>query len=80
MSVSRFAAPPHDGQETLTHSSTAASGEVPLGARDSPRSPSGSVTGSWSSGTGTSPQDGQWMIGMGVPQKRWRDSSQSRRR
>ena len=25
-------------------------------------------TGSWSSGTGTSPQPGQWMIGTGVPQ------------
>ena len=29
---------------------------------------SGSVTGSWSSGTGTMPQCSQWMAGMGLPQ------------
>jgi hypothetical protein len=29
---------------------------------------SGSTTGNWSSGTGTSPQDSQWMIGIGQPQ------------
>ena len=29
---------------------------------------SGRTTGSWSSGTGTSPQLGQWTIGIGHPQ------------
>jgi hypothetical protein len=29
---------------------------------------SGSTTGNWSAGTGTSPQVGQWMIGIGQPQ------------
>ena len=57
MSLSRLAGPPHDGQSTLTHSSAAASGEVPLGFRSAPRR-SGSTTGSWSSGTGTSPHVG----------------------
>ncbi len=38
------------------------------------------MTGSWSSGTGTSPQAGQWMIGIGQPQNRCRLSSQSRSR
>ncbi len=41
---------------------------------------SGATTGSWSSGTGTAPWSGQYTIGIGQPQKRWRDSSQSRRR
>lgn len=79
VSVSRSAGLPHTGQVTDFHCVAAASGEMPLGASASPRR-SGSFTGSWSSGTGTSPQLGQWMIGIGQPQKRWRDSSQSRRR
>jgi hypothetical protein len=28
----------------------------------------GSSTGSWSSGTGTTPHASQWIIGIGVPQ------------
>ena len=80
VSVSRLAAPPHFGQATLTQSAAAASGETPRGARSAPRRSSGSRTGSWSSGTGTSPHDGQWMIGIGVPQKRCREISQSRSR
>ena len=79
VSGSRRAGPPHRGQSTIDHSSRAPSGEVPLGLRSRP-SALGSSTGSWSSGTGTSPQAGQWMIGIGVPQKRCRLISQSRRR
>ena len=52
---------------TLTQSSAAASGETPRGVRSAPRS-SGRTTGSWSSGTGTSPHAGQWTIGIGAPQ------------
>src|SRR5208282_2942579 len=79
VSVSRLAGPPQAGQGTFTQSSAAASGDTPLGTRSWPRR-SGSTTGSWSSGTGTSPQDGQCTIGIGVPQKRCRETSQSRRR
>jgi hypothetical protein len=79
VSVSRRAAPPHFGHSTFTQSVAAASGDTPLGARSAPRR-SGSSTGSWSSGTGTSPQDGQWMMGIGVPQNRCLDTSQSRSR
>ena len=79
VSVSRSAAPPHFGQSTFTQSAAAASGDTPCGCRSAPRR-SGSTTGSWSSGTGTSPHDGQWMIGIGVPQNRCRDTSQSRSR
>ncbi len=67
VSVSRVAGPPQVGQATLTQSVAPPSGEVPWGFRSAPRS-IGSVTGSWSSGTGTSPSTGQWMIGMGGPQ------------
>ena len=67
VSVSRVAGPPQVGQVTLTHSVAPPSGEVPLGFRSEPFS-IGSVTGSWSSGTGTSPSTGQWMIGIGAPQ------------
>ena len=67
VSVSRFAGPPQVGQSTLTQSSAAASGETPFGFRSAPRS-SGSSSGSWSSGTATSPSFSQWMIGIGTPQ------------
>ena len=79
VSVSRLAGPPQRGQSTFTQSSAAASGDTPLGTRSWPRR-SGSTTGSWSSGTGTSPHDGQCTIGIGVPQNRCRDTSQSRNR
>ncbi len=39
---------------------------------------SGNSTGSWSFGTGTAPHFWQWIMGMGQPQGRWRDTSQSR--
>ncbi len=67
VSVSRTAGPPQDGQSTLTQSVALASGETPLGARAAPVS-CGSVTGSCSSGTATSPHAPQWMIGIGQPQ------------
>ena len=67
VSESRRAGPPHDGQSTSTQSVAAASGETPLGFRSAPRS-SGSSTGSWSSGTATSPHFSQWTIGIGTPQ------------
>ena len=37
----------------------------------------GNSTGSWSSGTGTMPSFSQWIIGIGVPQYRWREMPQS---
>ncbi len=79
VSVSRRAGPPHLGHSVLTQSSAAASGETPLGTRSWPRR-SGRTTGSWSSATGTSPHDAQYTMGMGVPQNRCRESSQSRSR
>src|SRR5690242_13234351 len=64
VSVSRLAARPHDGHWVLTNSGSLLSGlPVPSGTRCS-----GSCTGSSSSGTGTSPQDGQCTIGTGQPQ------------
>ena len=59
--------PPHLGQVVVTQSVAPPSGEVPLGFRSEPFS-MGRVTGSWSSGTGTSPSTGQWMMGIGGPQ------------
>ena len=79
VSVSRLAGPPHLGHSVLTQSDAAASGETPRGARSWPRR-SGRTTGSCSSGTGTSPQPSQYTIGMGVPQNRCLDTSQSRSR
>ena len=67
VSVSRRAGPPQRGQATFTQSVAAASGEIPLGARAAPVR-YGSSTGSWSSGTATSPHASQWMIGIGQPQ------------
>src|SRR5580693_5097434 len=79
VSVSRLAGSPHFGQGTFTQSVAAASGDTPCGTRSWPRR-SGRTTGSSLSGTGTSPQPGQCTIGMGVPQNRCLDSSQSRSR
>ncbi len=55
VSVSRLAGPPHDGQSTLTQSSTAASGDLPFGLYSVT---SGSSTGRSASGTGTVPHCG----------------------
>ena len=79
VSVSRSAGPPQDGHVVRTQSVAAPSGDVPAGLSAAPRR-SGRRTGSWSSGTATSPQDAQCTTGIGAPQKRWRDSSQSRSR
>ena len=37
----------------------------------------GSTTGRSASGTGTGPCSGQWTIGIGVPQERWREIEKS---
>ncbi len=80
MSASRSAGRAVDaGSGTFTQSVAAPSGDVPFGLRSRP-SVGGSTTGSWSSGTGISVPSAPWMIGIGVPQKRWREISQSRRR
>ena len=65
--VSRRAGAPQTGQGVFTHSSTLASGDspVPVGSYFFT---SGSSRGSCSSGTGTVPQCGQWISGMGSPQ------------
>ena len=64
MSVSRFASLPHDGHLHSVNDDSLFSGlPLPSGTRSS-----GSFTGRSSSGTGTSPHDGQWMIGTGQPQ------------
>ena len=79
VSVSRCAGPSHVGQGTLTQSVAPPSGDVPLGFMSRPAE-GGSSRGSSSSGIGTSPQSGQCTIGIGVPQYRWREISQSRNR
>jgi hypothetical protein len=53
------------------------SGDWPVGVNSTS---SGASTGSWSSGTATMPQASQYTTGIGQPQNRWRDSSQSRSR
>lgn len=62
------------GQEQFTHSEAEASGEPPLPVKEVML---GKVTGKSSRGTGTGPQAGQWTMGMGVPQYRCREISQS---
>ena len=77
VSVSRRAGPPHVGH-VVCHEF--------LGGRQ--RRPalggvvltSGNTTGNWSSGTATMPHFSQCTIGIGQPQYRWREISQSRRR
>ena len=64
VSVSRRAGLPQHGQSTFRKASDLFSGlPLPSGTRSS-----GSTTGRSLSGTGTSPQLSQWMMGMGVPQ------------
>ena len=65
---------PYLGQEQFTHSEAAASGEPPLPVKDVMW---GKVTGKSCRGTGTGPQAGQCTMGMGVPQYRCREISQS---
>ena len=77
VSVSRLAGSPQIGQTVFTNPSWRASGDSPPGRKSTS---SGSSTGSWSSGTATSPCSGQCTIGIGAPQYRWRLISQSRSR
>ena len=64
VSVSRLAGLPHLGQPTFRKAACLFSGlPEPSGIRSS-----GSTTGRSFSGTGTTPQSSQWMIGIGVPQ------------
>src|SRR5690554_1667893 len=64
VSVSRVAAAPHLGQSTCFQVGWRTSGLPGVLKSTS----SGRVTGSWSLGTGTTPQASQWMNGIGVPQ------------
>ena len=77
VSVSRVAGPPHTGHLVFRNSALVASGERPVGRNSTS---SGASTGSWSTGTGTMPCSGQYTIGMGHPQNRWRETNQSRNR
>jgi hypothetical protein len=64
VSVSRVAAPPHCGHLTCFQVGWRSSG---LPGRSKVTS-SGKVTGRSAFGTGTTPQAGQWMTGIGQPQ------------
>jgi hypothetical protein len=64
VSVSRRATAPQVGQATCFQVGWRSSG-LPGVAKSTS---SGSTTGSWSRGTGTTPHPSQWMIGIGVPQ------------
>ncbi len=76
VSGSRVAGPPHVGHVVLMNAASLASGEpCPVNC-----TPFGSSTGSWPSGTATVPWVGQYTIGIGVPQYRCRETSQSRMR
>ena len=73
VSVSRRAALPQSGQSTFKNASEVSSG-FPW-----PKATSvGNSTGKSCSGTGTTPQSSQWIIGIGVPQYRCREISQGR--
>ena len=77
VSVSRRASPPHFGHRVSTNARDFSRG-LPSAPRNS--TSSGSRTGRSESGTGTTPQVGQWIAGIGVPQYRCREISQSRSR
>src|SRR3712207_694934 len=64
VSVSRRACPPQLGQLTCFQVGWRSSG-LPGTSKDTS---SGSTTGSWSLGTGTTPQASQWITGIGQPQ------------
>src|SRR5207247_4279293 len=64
VSVSRCALPPHLGQVTCFQVGWRSSALPGLSKVAS----SGSTTGNWSSGTGTTSHFGQWMTGIGQPQ------------
>ncbi len=64
VSVSRRAAPPQLGQVVCFQLGWRSRG-LPGASKSTSW---GSVTGSWSSGTGTGPQPSQWITGIGQPQ------------
>src|SRR4051794_26257138 len=64
VSVSRRAGPPHRGQGTCVQVGWRSRG-LPGTSNETS---SGSTTGKGSRGTGTAPQDSQWMTGIGQPQ------------
>lgn len=65
VSVSRWASCPHFGHATFSQSWAWSRGDFPLVTR---LSSSGKTTGKSDFGTGTAPQEEQWITGMGVPQ------------
>src|SRR5947199_6846933 len=77
VSVSRSAGPPHLGQVANRKVGWYFSGDSPVGRNSTS---SGATIGSSSTGTGTMPSSGQYTIGIGQPQNRWRLTSQSRSR
>src|SRR5436309_9922055 len=77
VSVSRRAGLPHVGQATSTKPGCRASGDSPPRRKSTS---SGRSTGRSPSGTATSPCSSQWMMGIGAPQYRCREISQSRKR
>src|ERR1035438_7628248 len=77
VSVSRSAAVPHFGHVTFRNAALLRNGDSPVPVI---LTSSGSTTGNCASGTGTMPHEGQWIIGIGVPQYRWRDTPQSFKR
>ena len=68
VSRSLSASPPQAGQTVFLKDSTPARGVPPPAVISTPSR--GRTTGSSSEGTGTTPQEGQWIMGMGVPQYR----------
>src|SRR5256885_12304897 len=70
VSVSRFASRPHRGQTVRYQEGCSLSGLYS----------GGSSTGSCSAGTGTTPSTGQYTTGIGAPQYRCLEISQSRSR
>src|SRR5947208_5172587 len=77
VSLSRRASPPHVGHDAFKNASFVRSGDSPVGLNSTW---SGSRTGRSDSGTGWMPQRSHVTIGMGAPQYRWREMSQSRDR
>ena len=75
VSVSLWAGAPQEGHTEFRNCSWYFSGDSPVGRN---WASSGRSTGRSSSGAGTTPQPSQYSIGMGVPQYRWREISQSR--
>ena len=74
VSVSRSASPPQVGQVVKRQLGCSFRGLSPDGRHSTS---SGNSTGSWFSGTATSPQCLQWMIGIGEPQYLCLDINQS---